>query len=266
MVRTGPNVDKDQRPKVNDRHSIRIDRTLGRLRHEVIHDAQNRGGQEERHRVVPIPPLHQRILHAAKERVAVQEARWDREVINDVEHRHGDDRRDVEPDAHVEGRFTPTSEGPEKIHRKHDPDERDRDVDRPDKFAVFLAAGETERERDRRRDDDQLPAPEVQLRQKIARQPGLHEPLRRIVHAREHHVAHKGEDHGVGVQRTNPTKRQPRHIEVQLPVAKLGGDHHTDQHAHGPPEHGGQEKLADDLVVEFDGYFLVGHNGKKKQG
>ena len=210
---------------------------------------------------MPIPPLHQRILHTAKEWVAVQQTRRDREVINDVEHRHGDDRRDVEPDAHVEGRLAPASEGPEKVHRKHDPDERDRDVDRPDEFAVFFAARETERKRDRRRDDDQLPAPQVHPAEQIARHARLQQALRAVIDAGKHHVADQGEDHRVGVQRANATERQPRQVQVQLPVTKLGGDNHADQHPHSPPDHGGQEKLPDDLVVKFDGYFFVGHDG-----
>jgi hypothetical protein len=151
MVRPGPDVDEDERPEVDDREPVAVHRTFRRLRQEVIHDPEDRRGEEERHGVVPIPPLHQRVLHATEDRVAVQQAGRDREVVDDVEHRHRDDRRDVEPDGHVEARFATLREGPEEVHREHHPDQRDGDVDRPDQFRVFLAAGEAEGQRDRPR-------------------------------------------------------------------------------------------------------------------
>ena len=43
---------------------------------------------------------------------------------------------------------------------------------------------------------------------------------------------------------------------------ELRGNERADHHAHGAPNHRGEQKLTDDLVVEFDGYFLVGHGEK----
>jgi hypothetical protein len=51
------------------------------------------------------------------------------------------------------------------------------------------------------RHDDQLPAPEVELRQQVRRHARLQQALRGVVDAREHHVADEREDHRVGVQR-----------------------------------------------------------------
>jgi hypothetical protein len=59
-------------------------------------------------------------------------------MVHDVEHRDGDDRGDVEPQRHVEGRLIALRQGPEEVHRKHHPDQRHHDVDRPDEFCVFL--------------------------------------------------------------------------------------------------------------------------------
>ena len=267
MVRAGPDVDKDQRPKMNHGEPVGIHRTFGRFRHEVIHDAQNRRGQKEGHGVVPIPPLHQRVLHTAEDRVTVEKTRRDREVIDDVEHRHGDDRRDVEPDPHVERGFTAPREGPEKIYGEDHPDQRDRNIDWPDQLGVFLAAGKSERKRDGGRDDNRLPAPKMELGKKIACEPGLHQALRGIVDAGEHHIADEGENDGVGVQRAQTPEGQPRQVKIQLPVTELCSDDHSDQHAHRTPDDGGEQELPDDLVVEFDGYFFVGHGdgqaGKK---
>ncbi len=55
---------------------------------------------------------------------------------------------------------------------------------------------------DGRRDDDQLPAPEVDPAQGVAGHAGLQQALGRVVDAAEHHVAHEGEDGRVGVQRS----------------------------------------------------------------
>ena len=201
MVWPGPDVDKHQRPKVDHREPVGINRTVRRFRHKIIHNAQNRSGQEECHGIVPIPPLHERVLHSAKQRITVEQTRRDGDVVNDVEHRHRDDRRDVEPDPDVERGLTTTRQRPKKVHRENHPDQRDRNIDWPDQLGVFLAAGKSERKRDGGRDDNRLPAPKMELGKKIACEPRLHQALRRIVDAGEHHIAHKGKDHGVGVQR-----------------------------------------------------------------
>ena len=72
VVRPGPDVDEDQRPEVQDRQPVRVDRPLGRLRHEVVHQAEERRGEEERDGVVAVPPLHERVLHAGVDRVALE--------------------------------------------------------------------------------------------------------------------------------------------------------------------------------------------------
>ena len=258
-MRAGPDVDEDEGPEVNHRQAIAVDRTFGRLRHEVIHDAEDRRGEEEGHGVVPIPPLHETILDAAEDRVRVGQRGRQAQVVDDVEHRHGDDGRDVEPDRDVEPALLAARQGPEKIHREHHPDAGHRDVDRPDQLGVFLAARKAQRERDRRRDDDELPAPEMQLREKVARQPGLHQALRRVVDAGEHHVADEGEDDRVGVQRPQPAEGQPRQVEVDPPEVELTGDQNADEHAHDAPEDGGEQELADDLVVVVDLDDAGGH-------
>jgi hypothetical protein len=65
--------------------------------------------------------------------------------------------------------LVPLREGPEEVDREHHPDDRDRDVDRPLELGVLLALRDAERQRDRRGDDDRLPAPEVELGQEVRR-------------------------------------------------------------------------------------------------
>ena len=72
MMRTSPNINKDERPKMNHRQPIRIHRTLCRFRQKIIHHAENRRSEKKRDGVVPVPPLDERILHPTKDRITVQ--------------------------------------------------------------------------------------------------------------------------------------------------------------------------------------------------
>ncbi|KAG1534509.1 hypothetical protein G6F50_015543 [Rhizopus delemar] len=69
VVRTRPHVREGQRPEVDDGKAVRIDRAAGLLGHEVIHHAQEAGGQEKAHRVMPVPPLHHGVLDAGIRRI-----------------------------------------------------------------------------------------------------------------------------------------------------------------------------------------------------
>ena len=125
VVRTCPDVDKDERPEVDNREPVGIDRTIGGLWHEIIHDPEDRGGEEERHRVVAIPPLNEGVLHPAEEGIAVGKARREREVVDHVEHGNRDDGGDVEPDRDVDAALVALREGPEKVCGEDEPDDRD---------------------------------------------------------------------------------------------------------------------------------------------
>ena len=207
VVRTGPDVEEDQRPEVQDREPVAEDRALGGLRQEVVHQAEERRRQEEGDGVVAVPPLHEGVLHAGVDAVALERPGRDGEVVEDVQDRDGDDRRDVEPDRDVEVPLAPLGQRHEEVDREDDPDHRDRDVDRPLELGVFLALREAERQRDRGRDDDRLPAPEVDPAQAVAPHARLEQPLRRVVDAREERVAGEREDHGVRVQRAAGARR-----------------------------------------------------------
>ena len=74
MVWTGPHVSGDQSPEMHDGQAVGVNRTTSLLGHEVIHHAEETCGQEKAHRIVAVPPLHQRI-HRTAERVAIQTGR-----------------------------------------------------------------------------------------------------------------------------------------------------------------------------------------------
>ncbi len=206
VVRPRPDVDEDQRPEVDDGEAVGIHRTLRRFRDEIIHDPEDRGGEEESDGVVAVPPLHQRVLHAAEERVGMGQRGGDGEVVDDVEQRDGDNRRDVEPKGNVEGFLIPFREGPEEVGSEHDPDDNHRDVDGPDELRVFLAAAEAGGKRDRGGKNDELPAPEMDRGKEIRGRAAFAQALGGIVNTGEDHVTHKGEDHRIGMQRTDATE------------------------------------------------------------
>ena len=97
VVGAGPDVDEDERPEVDDGEPVGIHRAIRRLRDEIIHDPEDWRSEEEGDGVVAIPPLDQRVLDTAEDGVGVGERGGDGKVVYDVEHRDGDDRRDVEP-------------------------------------------------------------------------------------------------------------------------------------------------------------------------
>ena len=138
-----------------------------------------------------------------------------------------------------------------KLTAKTTHDDGDGDVDGPLELRVLLALREARAERDRRGDDDGLPAPEMDLRERVRREPRLHEALRRVVDAGEDHVADEREDDGVRVERTEAAVGEPR-VDVGLPVGELQRDDDPDEHSHEAPSDGGNREPADRVVVVLD--------------
>ena len=90
-------------------------------------------------------------------------------------------------------------------------------------------------QRDRGGDDDEPASPRSGSwragRDASAR---LHQALRRVVDAGEHHVADEREDDRVGVQRAQAPEGQVRR-QVRLPEGELQRDEHADEHADDAP-------------------------------
>ena len=139
-----------------------------------------------------------------------------------------DHRGHVKPDGDVDVTFAPDQQGAEKIDCKNDPNKSDGDVNRPFQLGIFLGDSDSQRQRHRCCDDDQLPAPEVDVAQGVTEHPGLAEPLHRMVDAGKHAVADKGENHRVRVERSEPAKGKPG-AKVGLPKYQLGRDDHPKQ-------------------------------------
>ena len=162
VVRTSPDIKEDQRPKVDDRQLVAIDRTLCLLGHKVIHHAQKARSQEEAHRVVTIPPLRHRILHTRKNRHRLrrEKADRDRHIVDQMQHRHRDDHRQKEPVCDVDMGFFALDQRAHKDNQESHPNHCQPDINVPDRLGVFFALGASRQIRGRRQHDHQLPAPE----------------------------------------------------------------------------------------------------------
>src|SRR5690606_341327 len=114
MVRTSPDVEENDRPEVNDRQTVGIYRTISLFWHEIIHHRQEWHGKEERNCVMSIPPLSDCILYARKSRIAFNAEERDRyrQIVDDMQHCHGDDEREIKPVRHINMWFFTPKNGP----------------------------------------------------------------------------------------------------------------------------------------------------------
>ena len=74
-----------------------VDRPISRPGQEVVHEPQERSGEEETHRVVSVPPLDHCIDGAGVDGVGLHGADRDRHAVDDVQQRDGDDVSGEEP-------------------------------------------------------------------------------------------------------------------------------------------------------------------------
>ena len=205
----GPDIQEDQGPEVHDRQPVGVNRPARCLRNEVVHHSQEARRQEEAHRVVAIPPLHQRILHARIGRVAFGgiDGDRDRRVIDDVQHRDGDDERQKEPVRHIDMRLGPFQDRAQEDQQVANPDNRQPQVDVPFRFGVFLALAEAHDIAERGHDDKELVAPEDEIRQRLAaEQAGPAGALHDVERCSQQRGSAKGEDRRRGVDRAQAAK------------------------------------------------------------
>jgi len=249
VVRTGPDVQGDQRPEVHDGQAIGIHRTFGLLGYEVVHHPQEAGGQEETYSVMPIPPLHHGIRRTAVQRVGLGQADRDFQVVDDMQDGHGNDERTEEPVTDIDMLGVALGHCAEKHNGVGDPDNGDQDIDRPFQLGVFLGTGVTQRQGDRCQDNDQLPAPEAELGDFRREQLGLAGALHRVEGAGKQRTTPEGEDHRVGMQRAQAAEAGPRQVKVECRPHQLGREKNPEPHADDAPHHRHNGELADHLVV-----------------
>ena len=75
MVWSGPHVQKYQRPEMDNRELVGVDRPAGSFRQIIVHQAQKRGCQKKGHCIVPVPPLNNCILGTCINRITFEQGR-----------------------------------------------------------------------------------------------------------------------------------------------------------------------------------------------
>ena len=121
----------------------------------------------------------------------------------------------VEPNSHIKVSLSSFENGSEHVPSEHYPDQGNGDINWPFQFGVFLWSGDTQRKCQCSRNNDQLPTPEVDLTQKVAKHSSLQQPLQGVIHPCEDPVSNKGEDHRIGMQRPYPSESGIFQIEIQ---------------------------------------------------
>ena len=196
---------------MHHRKPVRVNRTTGLLRHEVIHHPQKTRRQKETDRVVAVPPLHHRILRPRIDGVGFPARQRDRNLraVHQMQQRNRENETAEEPVRHVDVREFAPRDGAEEHDRVRHPDQGDQDVDRPFQLRVFLGSREPERQRDDRKHDHRLPAPERECGETIAEEARVAGSLHDIVGGGEQRASAEREDHRVRMQWTQPAVRQP---------------------------------------------------------
>jgi 23S rRNA (cytosine1962-C5)-methyltransferase len=165
VVGPGPDVEEYERPEVNDRQAVRVYRPLHALRDEVVHDAEEAGGEEEPDRVVAVPPLGHGVLNAGVDDVALRPGQAYRHgrIVDEVQHRDGDDEGEIEPVRDVDVRFLAAGERAEEDQQVDHPDHGQQQVCVPFGFGVLLALGNAEQVAGARDRDEELEAPDYKV-------------------------------------------------------------------------------------------------------
>jgi hypothetical protein len=121
-------------------------------------------------------------------------------AVHDVQHRRRHDERGEEPVGHVDVRHAALDHGAEEHDEIRDPHECDEDVDGPLELRVFLAARHAERQRHGGENDDRLPTPERERRERVGEQAHVTRALNDVVRSGEERRAAEREDHCIRMQ------------------------------------------------------------------
>ncbi len=170
-------------------------------------------------------------------------------MVDDVQHRGGQDERAEEPVADIDVLDLALDQGAEEHHRVGDPDDRQPDRAGELDLGVFLGGGVAQRQADQQDHRHRLPAPEGEGGQGVGEQAYLAGALHRVVAGGEQRAAAEGEDHQVGMQRPQAAEAGPGQVEVHLGPDQLRGDQYAQPHADHAPYHGHDGELANHLVV-----------------
>ena len=273
VMRPRPDVEEDQRPEVDDRKPVGIDRPLRPLRDEVVHDGQEAGGEEEADRVVAVPPLNHGVLHAGPDDVGLrrEQRHRDRRVVAEMKDGDRQDEGEVEPVRDIDVRLGAPHDRAE-IHQQIDhPDDGQPQVGVPFGFRIFFRLRDSEQIAGAGDHDEEVVAQDDEPGRDIAHQPCAAGPLDDIERRADQHIAAEGENHRRRVQWPDAAERQPRQIEIEHRKGEFergpqpdgeagdaphdrrdGGELHRSEIVVGPPIDGLRRQAGGPIVVPID--------------
>ncbi len=248
VVRPGPDIGVDERPEGDDREPVAPDRLLGLLREEVVEHPEEAAGQQEADGIVAVPPLHDGILGAREQRIGFPDRHRQRQAVDDVQHRHDDDQRAVEPVGNVDGLDLALRDRAEEDDREADPGRGDREVERPFELRILLAGVPAREYRDRAEHDRGLPGIEDGPGQPGREQPDVRGALHAVERGRDQRRYAEPEQHERRMRGAQAAERQGGQAPVDRRPDQLGRDVDAGEHAEQCPEHGAVHECGDDAV------------------
>ena len=239
VMRAGPDVEEDQRPEVDDRQPIAVDRPLGALRDEVVHDPEEAGGEEEADGVVAVPPLHHGVLHARPHDVGLRREHRHRHggVVAEMQDGDGENEGEIEPVGDIDVRLGAPHDGAEIDQQINDPHDGEPQIGIPFRFGIFLRLRDAEQIAGAGDDDEEVVAEDDEPRRDVAHHARPAGALHDIHRRRDQDVAAEREDDRRGVQRPQAAERDEGEVEIERRKGELERDPQADRESGDAPEH-----------------------------
>ena len=252
VVRTCPHVEEGDAPEAQDRQPIGEDRPLRPDGQIIVEHAEEARRQEKGDRVVPVPPLHHRVLDARPDRVALgmSPRDWQGEVVDDVKDRNDQDERHEIPVGDVDVRLLPARDRPDIEDEVGDPDDDQPEVGVPLGLGVLLGLGDAHQIARDGQHAEKIVAEKHEPWAELARQPGPRGALDDVERGRNQRVAAEAEDHARRVRRPKPSEAGPGGVEGEVGPRELRC--HPDAHEH--PEHRPSHRKRD---ADLDGIVVI---------
>ena len=150
---------------------------------------------------------------------------------------HGQDEGTKEPVGDINVLDLAGADCAKENHSKSNPDQSNQYINGPLQLRVFLALGKTQGQRDRSRQDDQLPAPKGKGGQFIGKKADMAGALHHVIRRGKQTTAPERKNHRVGMQGSQPPIAQPGNSEIEFRPCQLGRNDHAHEHANHTPNH-----------------------------
>src|SRR3970040_1857200 len=141
MVWTCPDVNKYQCPEMHNGKSIGIDRAFCLFRHKVIHHPEKRCCEEKPDGIMPVPPLHHRILHSGIHGIGFHETDRNGHAVEHMQQGNSYNVGAEKPVGHINMFHLTAGNGAKKDVSINHPYQRNQYIDWSFKFGIFLGRG-----------------------------------------------------------------------------------------------------------------------------